>query len=259
MQQNPLTQIAAILIALVLGLSAAAAETGKSFIDRFDAYDQARWLRSHGWTNGDWMNCVWSRDAVSVRDGKLNLAFRAAEKGGLRPYACGEIQSREAYGHGTYEIVMRTGRGAGLNAAFFTYIGPVHDKSHDEIDIEVLLRDPWRVSFNTYVDATAHNERSVKLPSAADTKFLHYVFTWAPDGVTWHVNGKELHRTKPGTPLPKAPQKIYASLWGSNTLSDWMGSFDPARVPQLMQVDWIAFTRLGEACQFPESILCDWP
>jgi hypothetical protein len=48
------------------------------------------------------------------------------------------------YGYGTYEVRMRTGRGSGLNAAFFTYIGPVHDRAHHEIDIEVLLRDTRR-------------------------------------------------------------------------------------------------------------------
>ena len=120
----------------------------------------------------------------------------------------------------------------------------------------MLLRDPGRVSFNTYVEAKPRNGQSVKLPDQADAEFLHYAFTWTPEGVTWFVNGEERHRTKPGTPLPTVPQKIYASLWGSDTFSDWMGDFDAASVPQTMQVDWIAFTRLGEDCRFPESILC---
>jgi hypothetical protein len=44
------------------------------------------------------------------------------------------------------------GTGSGLNAAFFTYIGPVHDRAHHEIDIEILLRDTSAVTFNTFVD-----------------------------------------------------------------------------------------------------------
>ena len=248
-------QIAGIFLALVLGLPAAAAEPGQSFLDQFDAFDGDRWLISDSWTNGDWMNCVWSRDAVSVRDGRLNLAFEAASDG-VRPYRCGEIQSREVYGYGTYEVLMRTGRGAGLNAAFFTYIGPAHEKPHHEIDIEVLLQDPARVSFNTYVDATARNGRSVSLPHASDAEFLHYAFTWAPEGITWFVNGEARHHTKSGTPLPTVPQKIYASLWGSGTFADWMGVLDPTVVPQTMQIDWIAYTRLGEDCRFPASVLC---
>ena len=251
-----LSRIAAIVLAVATGLSPAAAEPGESFLDQFDRIDSSRWLISDGWTNGDWMNCVWSRDAVSARNGLLNLAFEAATNA-ARPYRCGEVQSRAVYGYGTFEIMFRTGRGDGLNAAFFTYIGPTHKQPHHEIDVEVLLRDPGRVSFNTYVDAVPLNGGTVALARPADAEFVHFAFTWRPDGIIWYVNGKERQRTSPGVPLPSVPQKIFASLWGSGTFDDWMGKFDPAAVPQTMQIDWIAYTRLGEDCQFPASILCD--
>jgi hypothetical protein len=115
------------------GISAAAQE---AFFEPFDTLDRGRWMRSDGWSNGDWMNCDWSRDAARVTDGVLTLEVRQGP-GGL---ICGELQSTATYGYGTYEVRMRTGAGSGLNAAFFTYIGPVHGRAHHEIDIEVLLR-----------------------------------------------------------------------------------------------------------------------
>ena len=56
--------------------------------------------------------------------------------------------------------------------------------------------------------------------------------------------------------LPSHPQKIFFSLWGSDTLGEWMGAFaDPGRKVTL-QVDRLAFTALGDKCQFPESVAC---
>jgi len=44
-------------------------------------------------------------------------------------------------------------------------------------------------------------------------------------------------------------------LWGSDTLSNWMGpfSYEGARS---MEVERVAFTAQGDECQFPESLLC---
>ncbi|RUX44738.1 1,3-beta-glucanase, partial [Mesorhizobium sp. M7A.F.Ca.CA.002.09.1.1] len=51
-------------------------------------------------------------------------------------------------------------------------------------------------------------------------------------------------------------QKIFFSFWGSDTMKGWMGAFaDPGRKLSL-QVERVAFTALGEPCQFPESLAC---
>jgi endo-1,3-1,4-beta-glycanase ExoK len=187
-----------------------------------------------------------------VAGGLLTLEVRDTSDGLI----CGEVQSVGDYGYGTYEIRMRTGRGSGLNAAFFTYIGPVHGRAHHEIDIELLLRDTKAVTFNSFVDGVPVNGGAVGLPVPSDGAFHHYAFTWRPDGITWVVDGTPAHRTAPGTPLPQPPQKIYASLWSSDSFPDWMGLFDATALPAQIRIDWIAFTPLGEACLFPDSITC---
>ncbi|MBF9030318.1 family 16 glycosylhydrolase [Rhodobacterales bacterium HKCCE3408] len=238
-------------LASLLAVLVAFPASAEGFFDDFDHLDRGRWSRSDGWSNGDWMNCVWFRDAAQVRDGMLNLSITPGD-----PLRCGEIQSTAEYGYGTYEVRMRTGAGSGLNAAFFTYIGPVHVRPHGEIDIELLLRDTGRLSVNTYVDGEPANGTDVPIGQASDTGFQNYAFAWTPDGITWFVNGREVHRTAPGTPLPEPPQKIYASLWSSGTFTDWMGPFDPDAVPSELLIDWIAYTPLGEECAFTASILC---
>jgi endo-1,3-1,4-beta-glycanase ExoK len=250
MPLKPVSVMAALLAALASQHAPAAAQ--EAFFEPFDVLDRGRWLRSDGWSNGDWMNCDWSRDAARVSGGVLVLEVRATDAGLI----CGELQTTAVYGYGTYEVRMRTGAGSGLNAAFFTYIGPVHDRAHHEIDIEVLLRNPGAVTFNTFFDGAPFSGAEAALGTPSDAEFTSYAFTWAPDGISWFVNGAPVHRTEPGAPIPEPPQKIYTSLWSSNSFPDWMGRFDDAALPSQMFVDWIAFTPLEEPCQFAQSVLC---
>ncbi|MGB7240882.1 MAG: family 16 glycosylhydrolase [Sulfitobacter sp.] len=260
------TRIIAIAGAAVLALAALVAQfgspahandnpAGATFFDDFDGFDRDRWGISHGWSNGDWHNCEWSKKAVAIEDGTLKLLFKPI-KTEKRDYICGEIQSHQTYGYGTYEVRFKTEKGSGLNAAFFTYIGPQHKKPHDEIDFEVLTRDTSKVSVNTYVSGQPTNGKAVELPKRTDSGFITYAFTWDENGITWFVDGQEVHQTTPGNPLPTNPQKIYASLWGTEKFVDWMGVFEPPQGDVTFTIDWIAFTELGKECQFDASVLC---
>ncbi|MFD1157686.1 endo-1,3-1,4-beta-glycanase ExoK [Roseovarius aestuarii] len=228
---------------------------GETFFDGFDTLDETLWGVSDGWVNGDWQNCEWSHEALTVKGGTLTLVY-SKRKTAKREYICGEIQSRHAYSYGTFEARFRTEGGSGLNAAFFTYIGNHHGKPHDEIDFEVLTRDTGKVSLNTYVSGAGTNGKPVDLPHPSDQAFITYSFIWSEAGIEWYVNGAKVHESQPGSPLPVHAQKIYASLWGSNSFPDWMGNFDPPAGDIKMTIDWIAYTKLGQGCQFKESILC---
>ena len=243
-----------IIVTLAALLAATPVDAGESFHDDFDRFDRSRWLVSDGWVNGDWQNCLWSDRAVRQGDGKLTLTF-APDKSAARDYVCGEVQTRESYGYGTYEARLRTGKGSGLNAAFFSYIGPQQQKPHDEIDVEILLKDPSQVSLNTYVSGTPMNGDRVSIPPS-NLGFNSYAFVWGPHRLRWFVNGKLVHEAADRDRLPRTPQRIFLSLWGSDTLSNWMGPFEAPARPVTMEVDWVAFTKAGEPCRFPQSVLC---
>ncbi|MEL6681963.1 MAG: family 16 glycosylhydrolase [Pseudomonadota bacterium] len=246
---------ACLLLLFPLPIFAQEIPRGASFFDDFETLDTRLWGVSDGWVNGDWQNCMWSKENLIVSDGMLSLTF-ANSPNDKRAYTCGEIQSRHVYGYGTYEARFRTGTGSGLNAAFFTYIGPHHGKPHDEIDFEVLLRDTDAVSLNTYVSGAPKNGQRVSLPQPAEDRFVSYAFIWEETGIRWYVNGELMHQTPPGAELPVNDQKIYASLWGSDSFPNWMGRFAVPERDVTMLVDWIAFTALGEPCQFPQSQVC---
>lgn len=252
-----ITLRASALLAAVVAAGPIAAQdgaNGTSFVEEFDRLDTARWYVSDGWNNGAHQNCTWSKNEVRVEDGKLILSLDARPAGD-RQYACGEIQTRKRHGYGTYEVRMKSATGEGLNSAFFTYIGPTDKKPHDEIDFEVLGKDTSRVQVNQYIAGKGGNEKLVAVPGGADSGFNDYAFVWQKHRIGYYVNGTLVHEVTDPAKLPTNAQKIFLSLWGTDTLSDWMGRFAFAG-PTKMEVERIAFTAEGEACQFDGSAAC---
>ena len=225
---------------------------GASFFDDFDTFSKARWYVSDGWANGEWQNCTWATSQVSATEGRVVLSFEKKPYKD-RQYSCAEIQTTGRYGYGVYEARMKTDQStSGLNSAFFSYT----NSPHDEIDFEVLMKDTSKVSLNTYVSGEPKHGRAVAVSPSGTTQFNHYAFVWEEGRLRWFINGTLVHEAT-GTDLPTHPQKIFFSFWGSDTFTDWLGTFaDPGRKLQ-MEVDWVAFTALGEECQFPESIACN--
>ena len=131
-----------------------------------------------------------------------------------------KIQTKQRFSYGTYEARMKTDTGSGLNAAFFTYIGPADKQPHDEIDFEVLTKDTSKVQVNAYISGKGNNEKLADVKGGADGGFNDYAFVWKPDGLSWYVNGELVNTITDPAKLPSHSQKIFFSLWGSDTLGD---------------------------------------
>jgi endo-1,3-1,4-beta-glycanase ExoK len=249
-----LTLLAVLSASFPVAALAQGTNAGTSFVENFDKIDSRTWYVSDGWDNGAHQNCTWSKKQVKVRNGVLELTFEQ-RKAGKRDYVCGEIQTRKRFGYGTYEARIRTAEGSGLNSAFFTYIGPTDKKPHDEIDFEVLGKDSGKVQVNQYISAKGGNEKLVDVEGGANAAFNDYAFVWEKDRLRYYVNGTLVQDITDPAKIPVNDQKIFFSLWGTDTLSDWMGKFD-YRGPAKMQIDRVAFTAPGDKCQFPQSISC---
>ncbi|MER9952345.1 family 16 glycosylhydrolase [Mesorhizobium sp. M0047] len=229
--------------------------TSPSFVDDFKSFDRARWYVSDGWNNGSHQNCTWSKRQVSLSDGVLSLGFEKQQLKN-REFACGEVQTKQRFGYGTYEARMKTDTGSGLNAAFFSYIGPSDKQPWDEIDFEVLTKDTSKVQVNAYIAGKGKNEKLVDVPGGTESAFNDYAFVWHKDSLRWYVNGQLVNTITDPAKLPTHAQKIFFSFWGSDRMTGWMGAFtDPGRKLSL-QIDRVAFTAQGDPCQFPESLAC---
>lgn len=241
-------------------LAAPATAQGTSFFDDFDTLDGQRWYVSDGWANGDHQNCIWSAGQVKTLRGMLWVGFAPSSSAGGRDYACGEIQTRTAFGYGTFEARLKTPIGSGLNAAFFTYIGPQQGKPHDEVDFEVLLKDIGHVETTSFVngvsgDGEVGSGMSHQLPYGSNN-FVNFAVTWTPGRLDYYINNQLVRTMTESDQVPNNAMRIFFSLWGSDTLTDWMGTFAPPSGPLAMHVDWVAFTAQGEGCAFPDSVLC---
>lgn len=231
-------------------------KAGKSFVENFDGFDKKRWYVSDGWSNGGHQNCTWSKEQASVADGTLKLGF-LKQKSKDRDYACGEVQTNQRFGYGSYEARIKAVGGSGLNTGFFTFIGPVHKQPHDEIDFEVLGKDPSKVQINQFVNGkNVGDSKLVDVPGGAHKGFNDYAFVWEKDRIAWYVDGELVGEATDPAKLPSHPSKIYLSIWGSDTLKSWMGVFADPGSPLVAEVDRVAFTASGDACQFPDSIVC---
>jgi endo-1,3-1,4-beta-glycanase ExoK len=251
---------AAALLASTAGFApqshAQGASTGASFVENFDKLDQKLWYISDGWSNGDHQNCVWAKDQISVSGGTLKLGFTKKTVKD-RDHVCGEIQTNARFGYGTFEVRMKAVAGSGLNTGFFTYIGPTHGQPHDEIDFEVLGKAPAKVQINQHVNGKSVGDTSlVDVPGGSDKGFHDYAFVWEKDRIRWYVDGKLAGEATDPAKIPSHAQKIYLSLWGTDTLKSWMGAFVEPAGPIAAEIDRVAYTAPGDACQFPESVAC---
>jgi endo-1,3-1,4-beta-glycanase ExoK len=226
-----------------------------AFFDDFRKIDERRWYISDGWANGTYQNCTWTRNNLRVRDGVLQLRF-TPERNPLREYRCAEIRTHAALGYGFYEARLRAAEGSGLNSAMFTYSGRPLTPVHDEIDFEILGRNPRMVQLNYFETGRGEHGQNVAVGGVSSLNFHTYAFEWRPEVIRWFIDGR-LVRTASAGAMPKTPGQFFFSLWAGSALkADWLGKFDPRAVPTMAELDWAAYTPLGQHCLFPQSITC---
>jgi beta-glucanase (GH16 family) len=174
--------------------------------------------------------------ALDFSQGMLRIAVtQTLRPDGVVMSTGGEIQSREAFGYGTYAFVMRLastsptpyGGGevvSGGDSGAFTFI----NNSESELDIEFLGDAPGSLWLTNWVNS-ANNQKEVKpsryeqeripAPGLADG-FHEYAMEWTPNRVVWRIAGKVvgIHTRN----VPSTPAHIMISHWGTNN-EKWGG------------------------------------
>jgi endo-1,3-1,4-beta-glycanase ExoK len=234
-------------------------KAGESFIDHFARLDRNRWYISNGWANGPHQNCTFSSVNVAV-EGTANLSLTDHPTSD-RLFTCAELQTKDFFVYGTYEVRMRPAAGIGVVSAFFSFTGTPHaaGRPHDEIDFEFLGKDPGSVFLNYFVGGPRH-ERTIRFEFDAAATMHNYAFQWTPDAIRWFVDGRLVREETKSTdrPIPERAQKIYISIWNGIGWDQeaWLGSFKYPGHPLVATYEYIAFTAMRAPCQFPASIVC---
>lgn len=210
------------------------------FVETFaDSGYRERWWFGNFDHGGDRFVTGWRRKMAGVempvlakdaQGGELVLKFAPAQDGASKPFFGAEGQRGGAHHYGDYETVMQAGRGSGTISAFFTYTGPYFKDPHDEIDIEILGKDPTKIYLNLFVGGKQMPGKWLPLGFDSSTSFNLYRFEWREDRITWFVNGRQiLQVTAAETAIPQTPGKLFVSLWGGAPWqSAWSGALAPA-------------------------------
>ncbi|MFM2056242.1 MAG: hypothetical protein RLY71_627 [Pseudomonadota bacterium] len=218
-----------LLAALTLS-GAAAHAAGSDFVDGFDSAS-GRWWAANGWSNGAPFAVGWRADQVHVGGGSLTLDLGACPAGagacsGMS-LAGAEYRSSDFYGYGHFETTMQAASGSGVVTGFFTYTGPSDGQPWDEIDVEILGKDPSKLQLNYFVNGVGGHEHVINLGFDASAGLHRYAFDWRADALRWYVDGTEVYSVLGvGTPLPTHAGRIMSNLWAVDaSASGWAGSF----------------------------------
>jgi endo-1,3-1,4-beta-glycanase ExoK len=247
--------LAVIFLVMARIMGPAVADT-TAYMKTFTSIDKSFWYISNGWANGDYQSCEWREGAIAVSGGFLHMTL--SDHGGIqRPIGCAEIRTNQRPGYGLYEARMRAAAGSGLNTAFFTYVGPPQGVPQwDEIDFEFLGKDTHSVQTNFYTDGKSQGGVVVPLGYDASAEFHNYAIDWRPTKIRWYVDGKLVHESPDGAPIPSHPGSLFFSLWSGAQQEDaWLGAFHYTQ-PATADVEWTAFTPIGNKCLFAQSMSC---
>ena len=95
-----------------------------SFVENFDRLDRSRWFISDGWVAGEHQNCTWSKRQVKRHGRRAQARLRQGQDRATGAYACGEVQTKQRYSYGTYEVRMKDGDGIGSRPGFLHLYRP---------------------------------------------------------------------------------------------------------------------------------------
>jgi endo-1,3-1,4-beta-glycanase ExoK len=238
---------AIFLIAVLAGFTTACAPARAppqlpvpAFAETFPTLDEERWRVADGWSNGEWTANHWREEQVQVVPHGIDIVLDAATDGD-KPYASGELQSDEEFRYGYFEARMRVPSGSGLVTGFFTYTRDGHERTWEEIDIEILGRDTRSIQL-TYFHRGRDHIVTRPLGFDAAAGFHTYAFEWMPDHLRWYVDGTLVHEERGGSdPLPRATQRLFLHLWNTETLTEWLGPIEPDEGPWRLSVSCIAY------------------
>lgn len=155
-------------------------------------------------------------------------------------------------------------------SSFFLYSGkynaaPGYPEIHNEIDIEFIYKTSTAsigVQFNYYNNAQGGNEFLHTPSFAIDQSYNWYGFKWTSSGISWYMNGEQVHEVTDGsTPIINSvgdggPLRLMMNIWTIDPDNAgaviWAGAYTHTTDTPQAFYDTVCHTD-GETCDMPCS------
>lgn len=206
-------------------LDSSALQGGQSFSDLMGSFDNSVWQMAD-WANGGMFGCAWKPDHISYSSGGMNISLDDQSNDNLNDTS-GECRTISSYAYGNFETSMKSAQGSGTVSSFFLY----DDNSRDEIDVEILGKNPSQVQFNYFVNGQGGHEKVIDLGFDSSAGFHNYRIEYGKGFINWYVDGRwqwgvNDQGLNGGCAMPSHPMKIMMNLWNGVGVNDWLGVFN---------------------------------
>lgn len=208
-------------------------EFKEQLLTDFKKGDSDTWSISDGWTNGGTFDVEWRKDNVSFDSSGMIITLNKEDD----TYYGSEQRTNNFYQYGYFGIRMQAIKAVGTVSTFFTYTGPTDNGNpHDEIDIEILGKDPSKVQFNYFKDDKGSYEYMYDLGFDASESMHQYGFYWDSEQIIWYIDKKPVYKVTDS--IPVTSQKIFQNVWkGTWGLNHWLGSVTDSDLPVMARYD----------------------
>jgi len=233
------------------------------------------WCATDG-ANASPFNTEFSSANTSATASNVTLTIAPCTSNCTKGYISGEYKTDCFHGYGTYKATIdppqkpTTGSIEGLVTGFFTFTdgsdgttGPGIANWHDEVDIELVGRDPHAGDYlpgapnpggclsltNPMVVHTNYftkkpwqlaNQRDYCIPYGTH----NYEFDWTATQIEWRYDGIVLRKVmRTNDDWPTQPGRLYLNLWGTDGTLD--GSFAGANAYNLAQSRTAIFSNIS--------------
>lgn len=221
-----------------------------TFSDRFDTgqLDLSKWVVSNWGAPGSIAGVnqgSFTPANVDLSQGMLCLKLEQ-EQGGKGVISTGaELQSKQAFGFGTYEWVMRTsstsatpyGEGSAVSGQIssgFTFI----DASTTEIDFEIEGQNPDTVWMTNWLGTALKQYSDTSLQAPPAGSFHRYKLVWSPSEIDYFVDGVLVSTHTEN--IPQVPAYVMINHWGTNS-TGW-GGLATVGVSRYMYISSFTYT-----------------
>lgn len=219
-----------------------------TFHDDFSAgrLDTSKWIPSNWNAPGAIAGVhkgVFSPNALDFSEGMLRIKVtQTKDAAGVVQSIGGELQSKQKFGFGSFEWIMRasaTASGAAVSGQISSGFIFQQDNGYTEIDCpEIQGQAPDTLSWSSYVDD--HTERNVMTGfTRPEAGFHSYRTEWRSNRVDFYVDD-ELQTWLSGGALPQNPAFAMINHWGTNS-TGW-GGMATVGVDRFMYVKRFSFT-----------------